>query len=152
LQILSPFLISSREPPPPSNSLSPCSLTHPLQLPYPDIPLHWDIEPSQNQGPLLSVMSYMDILCYMCSWKHGSLHVYPLVGDLVPGNSGITGWFILLFLLWGCKSLQLLVSFLYSSSNGDPVLRPMVDYEHPLLYLSGTGRASQETAISVSCQ
>jgi hypothetical protein len=26
------------------------------------------------------------------------------------------------------------------------------DYEHPLLYLSGTGIASHETAISWSCQ
>ena len=34
----------------------------------------------------------------------------------------------------------------------DPVLCPMDDCEHPLLYLSGTGRASQETAISGSCQ
>jgi hypothetical protein len=28
----------------------------------------------------------------------------------------------------------------------------MNDCEHPLLYYSGTGRASQETAISISCQ
>jgi hypothetical protein len=39
-----------------------------------------------------------------------------------------------------------------SSFIGDPVLCPMDDSEHPLLYLSGTGRASQETAISGSCQ
>jgi hypothetical protein len=32
------------------------------------------------------------------------------------------------------------------------VLCLMDDCEHPLLYLSGTGRASQETAISGSCQ
>ena len=39
-----------------------------------------------------------------------------------------------------------------SSFIGDPVLRPMDDCEHPLLYLPDTGRASQETAISGSCQ
>ena len=39
-----------------------------------------------------------------------------------------------------------------SSFIGDPVLHPMDDCEHPLLYMSGTGRASRETAISVSCQ
>ena len=33
-----------------------------------------------------------------------------------------------------------------------PLLGPMVDCKHPLLYLSGTGRTSQETAISGSCQ
>jgi hypothetical protein len=39
-----------------------------------------------------------------------------------------------------------------SSFTGDPVLCPMDGCEHLLLYLSGTGRASQETAISGSCQ
>jgi hypothetical protein len=39
-----------------------------------------------------------------------------------------------------------------SSFIGDPVLSPMDGCEHPLLYLSGTGRASQETAISDFCQ
>jgi hypothetical protein len=38
--------------------------------------------------------------------------VYSLVGGLVHGSSGGTGWFISLFLLWGCKPLQLLGSFL----------------------------------------
>jgi hypothetical protein len=32
------------------------------------------------------------------------------------------------------------------------VLHPMDDCEHPLLYFQGTARASQETAISGSCQ
>jgi hypothetical protein len=39
-----------------------------------------------------------------------------------------------------------------SSFTGDPVLHPMDSCEHLLLYLPGTGRASQETAISGSCQ
>jgi hypothetical protein len=33
----------------------------------------------------------------------------------------------------------------------DLVLHPFDDCEHTLLYLPGTGRASQETAISGSC-
>ena len=32
------------------------------------------------------------------------------------------------------------------------VFHPIADCEHPLLYLPGTGRASQETTISGSCQ
>jgi hypothetical protein len=91
---------------------SPCSPTHPLPLPCPGIPLHWAIEPSQDQRPLLPLMSYKAIFCYICSWSHRSLHVYSFVGGLVPGSSRSTGWFILLFLLWGCKPLQLLGSFL----------------------------------------
>jgi hypothetical protein len=39
-----------------------------------------------------------------------------------------------------------------SSFIGNLVLCPMDDFEHTLLYLPGTGRASQETAISGSCQ
>jgi hypothetical protein len=35
-----------------------------------------------------------------------------------------------------------------SSSIGGPVFHPIDDCEHPLLYLPGTGQASQETAIS----
>jgi hypothetical protein len=35
---------------------------------------------------------------------------------------------------------------------GPSVLSPMVGCMHPHLYLSGSGRASQETAVSGSCQ
>jgi hypothetical protein len=90
---------------------SPCSPTYPLPLTCPGIPLHCGIEPSQDQWPLLLLMSNKAILCYICSWGHRSLHVYSLVGDLVPGSSGGARWLILLFLIWGCK-LQLLWSFI----------------------------------------
>ena len=93
---------------PPTPFPSNCSPTHPLLLPCPGIPLHWGIGPSHDQGPLLSLMSNKAILCYICSWSHG----YSLVGGLLPGSSGGTGWLILLFLQWGCKPLQLLRSFL----------------------------------------
>jgi hypothetical protein len=39
-----------------------------------------------------------------------------------------------------------------SSSIGSPVFHPIDDCEYPLLYLPGTGIASQETAISGSFQ
>jgi hypothetical protein len=39
-----------------------------------------------------------------------------------------------------------------SSSIGGPLFHPIDDSEHPLLYLPGTGIASQETAISGSLQ
>jgi hypothetical protein len=101
-QTLSPFLIS---PPncPPILSPFPCSLTHPLLLPCPEI--HWGTEPSQDQGLLFSSMSHKAILCYICGWRHGSLHVYSLVGDFVPGSSGGTGWLRGTYLQcwWDCK-------------------------------------------------
>jgi hypothetical protein len=39
-----------------------------------------------------------------------------------------------------------------SSFIRGPVFHPIVDCEHPLLYLPGTGITSQEIAISGSCQ
>jgi hypothetical protein len=52
------------------------------------IPYFPNVKPSQDQGPLLPLMSNKTILCYICGWSHGSLHVYSLVGGLVPGSSG----------------------------------------------------------------
>jgi hypothetical protein len=40
-------------------------LTHPLSPPQPHIPLHWGIEPSQDQGPLLPLMPNKAVLCYI---------------------------------------------------------------------------------------
>ena len=50
------------------------------------------------KGPLFPMMANWTILCYICSWSHGSLHVYTLVGGLVPGSFGGSGWLILLFM------------------------------------------------------
>jgi hypothetical protein len=52
-----------------------------------------------------------DILCYICSCSHGSLHVYSGLW-LNPWELWGTVWFIVLILLWGCKSLLL---FFFSS-------------------------------------
>jgi hypothetical protein len=46
------------------------------------------IKPSQGQGLPFPLMSEKAILCFICSWSHGSLHLYSLVGGLVPGCSG----------------------------------------------------------------
>ena len=112
-QMLSPFLIPPQNlHPPPPLSLRGCSSTYPLLPHLSSIPLHWGIKPPQNQGLLLPLMPDKAILCYICSWSHRSLYVYSLVGGLVPGSAGGSGWLILLFFLWGCKPLQLLQSFL----------------------------------------
>jgi hypothetical protein len=65
--------------------------------------------------------------------------------------------------LWGYWLVNIVVSYrvahsfcslcsFYSSSMDGPVFHPIDNCEHPLLYLSGTVIAPQETAISVSCQ
>jgi hypothetical protein len=57
-----------------------------------------------SSSPPPPLMPDKAILCYICSWSHRSLHVYSLVG-LIPRSSGESGWLILLFFLWGSKSL-----------------------------------------------
>ena len=81
--------------------------------------------------------------------------MYSLVGDLVPGGLGYLLFLLLVHIVVLPMELQTPFSSLgtFSSSFiGDHVLSPMDGCEHPLLYLSGTGRASQETAIPGSCQ
>ena len=70
--------------------------THPLPPHCPWILLHWGIKPSQDQGPHLLLMLDKAILCCLCGWSNGSLHVYSLVGGLDPGSSG---WSIVLYLV-----------------------------------------------------
>jgi hypothetical protein len=134
-----------------SHPTSPCSPTHPLSLPCPAIPLHWGIEPSQDQGPLLPLMSNKPNLCYIGSWSHGSLHVYFW---LVVYSLGALGVLVGSYCCPSYGAANPFSSFgsFSSSSIGDPVLSPMIGCKHPPLYLSGTGRASQERAISGSCQ
>jgi hypothetical protein len=64
--------------------------TQPLPPHLPGILLHWGIKLSQDKEPLL-LMPDNPILCYICNWSHGSLHVYSLVGSLDSGSSGESG-------------------------------------------------------------
>jgi hypothetical protein len=98
---------------------------------------------SQDQGPLLLLMPDKDILCCVCCWSHGSLHVY-------------TGWWFSPWELWGwgfwlvdigvANPFSIFSPF-SSSSIGDPMPSPVVGLEHLTLYLSGSGRVSWETCI-----
>ena len=63
------------------------------------IPLHWGIQPSEDQGLLLPLMPDKAILCYIRRWSQGSLHAYSWVGGLVPWSSGSSAWLILLSFL-----------------------------------------------------
>jgi hypothetical protein len=77
--------------------------------------------------------------------------VFSLIGGLAPGSSGGG----VLVSSYCCSSYGAVNPFsslgpFSSSFIGDPVLSPTVGCEHSLLYLSGTGRVSQETAISGS--
>jgi hypothetical protein len=127
--------------------------THPLQPPRPGIPLHWGTKPSQDQGPLIPLMSNKTILCYICSWSHGFLHVYLIFGwRFSPWELWGVWLFWYCFSSYGVANPFRSFSPFSNFSTGDPMLSPMVGCEHLLLNLSGSGRASQETAISGICQ
>jgi hypothetical protein len=98
----------SHAPDPASVRMLPLPPTH-SHLPILTFPYTGAMESSQDQGTLLPLMLPTKF-CYICSWNHGSLHVYSFIGELFPGSSGGSGWLIFLFFLWGCKSLQLLQS------------------------------------------
>ena len=145
--MLSPFQVSPSEtpypiPPPPAS----IRVTRPIWSSSPGIPVHWGIEHLQAHWCPTRPSS-----ANICGRRHGFLYVYSLAGGPDSGSSGgLAGWH--------CCSLHGVANPLSSfspfsnSSNGDPVLSPMVDREHLPLYLSGSGRASKETAISGSCQ
>jgi hypothetical protein len=93
-------------------------------------------------------MSNKVILCHICGWNHGSLHLF---GVPVPKSSmGLASWQY-------CsphraaKTLNSFILFSYCSI-WDPMLRPMVGCKDPPLYLSGSLRSFQETDISGSSQ
>jgi hypothetical protein len=98
----------------------------------------------------------------------------PVLGHIIfarprasPPNHGLLGHLLLNMQLetWAqrvlvsscCSSYRVADPFsslgtFSSSSVGGSVFHPIDDCEHPLLYLPGTGIASQETAISGSCR
>jgi len=134
-------------PPLPSPSPFPASVKmFPLPPQHPGIPLHWGNEPSWDQWLLLLLMPENAILCYMCSWSHEFLNVYCLVSGLVPRSSRVLiGWYC-------CSYGFSCFSTFSNTSIGDPVLSLTVSCKPPHLYQQGSGRGSQETAISGSCQ
>ena len=91
--MLSPFMVH----PQPRNSLSHLPFPYSLRVsPYPPSP---NSLPSNSptlgyqaftgtRVTLLPLIPNKAILCYMCGWSHESLHVYSLVGGLIPGSSG----------------------------------------------------------------
>jgi hypothetical protein len=152
--MLSFFLVSPPEPPYPIPLpllLWLCSHTHPptsaSPLWHPSTLWQWAFT-GPRASPPIDVLQGHSLLhiqlepwvppCVLFSWC------------LVPGSSGgLVGWYCSSY---GVSKPFSSLSTFSSASTGDFVLSPMVGCEYPLLYLSGSGRASQETAISGSCQ
>ena len=82
-QKLSPFQVPTLETTL-SYLSSPCSPTHPLPPCCHGITIQWGIEPSQAQRLLLPQMYNKAIFRQIFSQRHGTLHVYYLIGGPVP--------------------------------------------------------------------
>jgi len=97
-------------------------------------------------------MSDKATLCCICIWSHRSIPVFSWHGGSPWELWGGGVWLIdIVVLPMGFRPLRSFSSF-SNSSIGNLLLGPMAGYKHPHLYLSGSDRASQETAISSSCQ
>ena len=142
--MLSPFLISSLIIP----SSLPISLFH-----NPPIPFSWPC-PS-------SVMGHRTFTGPRTSPPIDDQRDHPLLEPWVPPCVFFDWWFIqgalgvqvsaYCFYSYGIANPFSSLGTYPSSFTGDLVIPSMDSCEHPLLYLSGTGRVSQETAISESC-
>jgi hypothetical protein len=103
---------------------SPCSPTHPLPLPGPGIPLYWGTDPSQDQGPLLPLITTrpFSAICTVGAMGLSMCTLWLVIESL--GTLGIqVGSY--------CSSYRATNPFsslgpFSSSSIGDPVLRAMV--------------------------
>ena len=105
--------------------------THLLSPHCPSIPLHWSIKPPQDQGAPPPLMLDKAILCYICSWNYGSLHVYSLVGGLVPGSSG----------RWEVQLVDIVLLMGLQTPSAPPVL--------PLALLLGSLDSGRWLAVSI---
>jgi hypothetical protein len=152
--MVSPFLVPPNPPPKKKKkekkNLNPSYSVHqPTQFHW--NPPHRGIEPSQDQGSLLPLITNLAILWYRCCWSSETLSVYSLVGGLVPWTS------------WGNWLVHIVVPPMELQTplapwvlSLDPPLGTLCSVqwltESIHLYLSGIGRASCETAISGSSQ
>jgi hypothetical protein len=147
--MFSPFLVS------------PLKTPYPISSPHAHQPTHshFSVLAFLYSGAL-SLYRTKDLSSHWCPTRSSSATyaaVVPLCVCFGCWFSSWELWGVLVTSFW-CSSygaaspFSSLGPFSSSSSIVDPVLHPQVGCDHPLLYLSGTGRASQETTISGSFQ
>ena len=105
---------------------------------------------SQDQGHPLPLISDKSMLCYICIWSHGSLHVYSLVGGLVSVSSGRSNY-LQFFFQWCCNPFCFFSPF-PSTSIGVCRLSLEIGCQCMHMYRSSTGRISWGRTILGSCQ
>ena len=148
---LSPFQVSPLKIPY-TITLPPCLYkgalppSHSLPSFLPGIYLHWGIKHTQAQGPLLPVMSNKAILCHICGQSHGSLFGWWSRPCELGGGGGWPVDNVASSL--GLQTCSIPSVFSQTRPSGTPVFSPMVGCQHQPLYLSSSGRVSQESVIS----
>jgi hypothetical protein len=152
-QMLSPFPLSPSQPPYPILSLPTTMrvLPHPptpISLPWHSPTLGHRAFPGPRAFPATDVQQGHSLLhMLLVPWIPPCVHFGSWFSSWEVCGSG---WWILLLFLWVANPFN---SFNYfsNSSIGDSMLSSIVGCEHPPLYLPGSGRASQETAILGLC-
>jgi hypothetical protein len=140
----SPLQVSLWEtsyPPTPHSPMRvlPYPSTHPHPPSLPGIFLHWGIEPPQEQGLLLPLMSNKTCLCQIHTWPEPWVPLCVLFGWWSSPRELQGVWQLTLLLPHGAANHLSSFSLFYNSSIGDPILSPMVGCKHPPLYLSEVG-------------
>jgi hypothetical protein len=114
--------------------------------------------PSPHPAPLPTHFHFL-ALAFPCTgaYKGASLPNDGLLGHLLLHMQLETWALGVLVSSYCCSTYRVAdpfssLSTFSSCSIGGPVFHPIDDCEHPLLYLPGTGKASQERAISGSFQ
>jgi hypothetical protein len=126
----------------------------PFPLPCPGIPLQWGTHRAKGLSS-----HWCNTRPYSATYVAGAMGLSMctlwLVGGSIPGSfggrrEGLGGSYCCSS--YGAANLFSSFSPFPNISIGGPMLSPMVSWEHPPLYLSGSDRASQETDILGSCQ
>ena len=121
-------------------------------IPGPGILLYRGVEPSQDQGLLLPLMTDQAIFCYKYRQSHKFHHVFSLNGDIVPRSSKGNCQFILISLLMGLQSPSAPWILSLAPSLGTLCSLQWMTVSIHYCICQALARASQQTAIFGSCQ
>ena len=101
----------------------PCSPTHPLLLPGPDIHLYWGIEFSQDQGPVLPLMAVL--------WGYWLFHiVVPARGLQTPSAFWVFSLVPSLRILCSVQWMAVSIHFYICQALAEPLRRQL--YQDPV--------------------
>jgi hypothetical protein len=123
-----------------SNAIPKIPQTLPHPLPHPSITTSWPW-----RSPLLRYIKFARPMVLSTDGRLGHFLIYMKLETRALAEVLVSSYFCSTYTVTD-PHISLGTSF--SSYIGGPVIHPIADCEHPLLFLVGPGIASQETAIS----